>query len=108
MGPEKWQPTLLEFELESRNFLLHGHDVRGADLIVCWKHNWENCPLEVIELRKEIAEMEGEEWGVRRRPKIERLRGLDSNLKISNQENKYGRLFSDASRGFGQYSQHQH
>jgi len=54
VGPEKWQPTLVEFELESRNFLLHGHDVRGADLIVCWKHNWENCPLEVIELRKEL------------------------------------------------------
>lgn len=54
VGPEKWQPTLIEFELESRNFLAHGHDVRGADLIVCWKHNWENCPLEVIELRKEI------------------------------------------------------
>jgi hypothetical protein len=40
--------------LESKNFLAHGHDVRGADLIVCWKHNWENCPLEVIELRKEL------------------------------------------------------
>jgi hypothetical protein len=48
------QPTLIEFELESRSFLLHGHDVRGTDLIVCWKHNWEDCPLEVIELSKEL------------------------------------------------------
>jgi hypothetical protein len=57
VGPEKWQPTFIEFELESKNFLTHGHDVRGADLIVCWKHNWENCPLEVIELRKELERM---------------------------------------------------
>jgi hypothetical protein len=21
---------------------------------VCWKHNWEDCPLEVIELSKEL------------------------------------------------------
>lgn len=26
----------------------------GADIIVCWEHNWEDCPLEVIELRKVI------------------------------------------------------
>jgi len=64
VGPEKWQPTLIEFELESRNFLLHGHDVRGADLIVCWKHNWENCPLEVIELRKEIKGWREREWRI--------------------------------------------
>jgi hypothetical protein len=48
--PEKWQPQKLEFEYESRNFLLHLHPADGADLIVCWKHNWPECPLEVLEL----------------------------------------------------------
>jgi hypothetical protein len=24
-------------------------------LIVCWKHNWEECPLEVVELRKAVS-----------------------------------------------------
>jgi len=24
----------------------------GCDGIVCWKHNWKECPLEVIELKK--------------------------------------------------------
>ena len=28
----------------------------GCDLIVCWEHNWEECPLEVIELKTVIAE----------------------------------------------------
>ena len=49
--PEKWQPEKIEFEYESRNFLIHLHPVDGADLIVCWKHNWPECPLEVLELK---------------------------------------------------------
>jgi hypothetical protein len=44
----------IEIEHESRNFLRHGHDPKGCDLIVCWEHNWEECPLEVVELRKAV------------------------------------------------------
>ena len=51
--PGRWQQVNVEFELESRNFAEHGHDPKGCDLIVCWVHNWQECPpdLEVIELR---------------------------------------------------------
>jgi Homing endonuclease associated repeat len=52
----QWQPTRIEFELESRNFLLHKHDPKGCDVIVCWVHNWPECPLEVIELSKVARE----------------------------------------------------
>ena len=48
--PDKWQPQKLEVEYESRNFLLHLHPVDGCDGIICWKHNWPECPLEVLEL----------------------------------------------------------
>jgi hypothetical protein len=48
--PDKWQPQKLEFEYESKNFLLHLHPVDGCDGIICWKHNWPECPLEVLEL----------------------------------------------------------
>lgn len=48
----QWQPVRIEFEFESRNFLLHKHDPKGCDLIVCWVHNWPECPMEVIELSK--------------------------------------------------------
>jgi hypothetical protein len=48
--PEKWQPEKIEFEFESRNFLAHLHPVEGCDAIVCWRHNWPECPLEVFEL----------------------------------------------------------
>jgi hypothetical protein len=49
--PERWQRVRIEFEYESRNFLAHGHKLDGCDLIVCWKHNWEGCPLEVVGLK---------------------------------------------------------
>ncbi len=48
---DRWQRVLIEFELQSRNFVKHLHDVNGCDAIVCWEHNWPECPLEVIELR---------------------------------------------------------
>ena len=49
---DRWKRTRIEFELESKNFLVHGHDPKNCDLIVCWRHNWPDCPLEVIELSK--------------------------------------------------------
>ena len=54
---DRWQPVRIEFEYESRNFLRHMHDPKGCDIIVCWKHNWPECPLEVIELSKIVGEI---------------------------------------------------
>src|SRR5882724_3433423 len=53
---DRWQPVRIEFEYESRNFLKHMHDPSGCDIIVCWKHNWPECPLEVIELSGVVGE----------------------------------------------------
>jgi hypothetical protein len=54
VAPGKWQHLRIEFEYESKNFYLHGHDPKGCDVIVCWRHNWKECPaeIEVIELSK--------------------------------------------------------
>jgi len=41
----------IEFELESRDFKTHAHEEKECDLVVCWVHNWENCPLKVFELQ---------------------------------------------------------
>lgn len=45
-----------EFEYLSSNFKQHGHDVALVDYIICWKHNWDDCPedIEVIELKELI------------------------------------------------------
>jgi hypothetical protein len=55
--PGKWQRVRIEFEYESRNFRKHRHSHKGCDVIVCWRHNWKECPpgLEVIELCRLVA-----------------------------------------------------
>jgi hypothetical protein len=49
----------IEFEFESRNFRDHGHPVNGCDVIVCWPHNWDECPenMQVVELSSVIKSM---------------------------------------------------
>ena len=54
MEEGRLQKIRIEFEYESRNFLRHLHNANGCDLIVCWKHNWPECPLEVLELREAV------------------------------------------------------
>ena len=50
VAPGIWQRVRIEFEFESRNFLKHKHRRDRCDVIVCWKHNWKDCPLDVVEL----------------------------------------------------------
>ena len=50
MGPNRWQRVRIEFEYESHSFLTHMHPADECDLIVCWSHNWPDCPLEVLAL----------------------------------------------------------
>jgi hypothetical protein len=59
IAPGRWQRLGIEFEYESRNFERHGHDAERCDVIVCWLHNWPECPppLEIIELRRVMAGM---------------------------------------------------
>lgn len=53
VGPDVWERLRVEIEYESRNFKLHKHPADGCDLIVCWVHNWPECPVEVIALKDE-------------------------------------------------------
>jgi hypothetical protein len=57
VGEDMWQRVFIEFEYESLNFVKHGHDASKCDIIVCWKHNWPECPLEVVELSKVVKGM---------------------------------------------------
>jgi len=51
LANDQWQRVRIEFEFRSANFLAHGHDLSKCDLIVCWNHDWRNCPIEVISLK---------------------------------------------------------
>lgn len=48
----------IEFEFKSSNFVSHGHNADLCDLIVCWEHDWKDCPIEVLELRQEIQKLD--------------------------------------------------
>src|ERR1051326_1008934 len=57
VAPGKWQDVAIEFEYESKNFRLHGHDPKKCDVLVCWRHNWKECPeeIEVVELSRVLG-----------------------------------------------------
>lgn len=55
----RYESCLIEFEFQSSDFRRHGHPVNGCNLIVCWEHDWKDCPLEVLELRTEIQKLGG-------------------------------------------------
>ncbi len=55
-----WERVYVEFEHKSLNFKTHGHDVDECDMIICWEHNWTECPLEVIELKEVIKGLKNE------------------------------------------------
>ena len=50
----------LDIELESRSskFREHGHKPEECDLVVCWEHDWPDCPVEVLELKSAIKELD--------------------------------------------------
>jgi hypothetical protein len=48
---QRWEHVLIEFEYRSSNFREHGHAPEDCDLIVCWIHDWDDCPIEVLELK---------------------------------------------------------
>ena len=62
IGPDAWLTLRIEFEYESRNFRDHGHPPEGCDMIVCWVHNWSDCPerLKVVALSDELARLRRE------------------------------------------------
>lgn len=49
-----WEKVAIEFEFKSSHFRDHKHNPKECDLIVCWEHDWLECPIEVIELREII------------------------------------------------------
>lgn len=51
-----WNSCRAEFEFKSSSFRLHKHDPKQCDLIICWEHDWQDCPKEVICLKEKVKE----------------------------------------------------
>jgi hypothetical protein len=84
----RWEEIRIEFEFDSKSFKAHGHDPNKADMIICWNHNWKNCPehIEVIELSSVLGDAEEIDNHIKTRKKLtdwqkfaqeKRLEGLD-------------------------------
>ncbi|MDD3632353.1 MAG: winged helix-turn-helix domain-containing protein [Candidatus Syntrophosphaera sp.] len=54
-----WEDVWIEFEYKSSHFKIHKHDPSECDLIVCWEHDWKECPIDVIELKSVIQKLKG-------------------------------------------------
>jgi len=54
---DQWERVRIEFEYHSSNFKEHCHDPKGCDVIVCWIHDWKECPLEVVELKSVLEKL---------------------------------------------------
>lgn len=57
VGQGRWERVRIEFEYKSRTFREHGHDPNGCDVVICWEHNWPECPVEVLELKNAIKSL---------------------------------------------------
>jgi len=51
------QRVKIEFEYKSKEFEKHIHEEQDCDLIVCWRDNWKECPIEVLDLSKAIKDL---------------------------------------------------
>jgi hypothetical protein len=65
-----WERVAIEFEYKSRSFQQHGHDPDACDLIVCWEHDWETCPVPVLALKEYLAGVNANPSGALRRAPI--------------------------------------
>lgn len=46
-----WNSCRAEFEFKSASFKSHKHNPGQCDMIICWEHDWADCPLEVLCLK---------------------------------------------------------
>lgn len=44
----------IEFEFRSSGYKSHLKSKRKCHYVVCWDHDWKDCPIPVVELRKQI------------------------------------------------------
>jgi len=48
--------VFIEFEFNSRNFVTHKHDPKLCDILVCWEHDWKDCPIKEVLVLKDLIE----------------------------------------------------
>lgn len=55
---DRWERVNIEFEFKSSHFKEHNHNPNECDVIVCWEHDWQECPIEAISLKEIMKKIE--------------------------------------------------
>jgi len=55
---EKWESVNIGFTLNSSDLKGSGRLTKKCQLLVCWKHEWKECPVEVLELSSVLPGLE--------------------------------------------------
>lgn len=50
-----WAAVRIEFEFRSSGFRSHAAEASRCDLVVCWEHDWRECPVEILELKELVV-----------------------------------------------------
>ncbi len=56
-SPGIWESVRVEFEFKSSRFSSHLDVIDECDIVVCWEHDWDDCPLEVISLKDVVRRL---------------------------------------------------
>lgn len=102
IGRNRWEEVRIEFEFNSKSFVSHGHDPSSVDVIICWIHDWMNCPddIEFIELKSVLDDIKIIDSSLNRMTKLnewqlfcqeKRLQGMDFSV-IAKEYRKYKAL----------------
>jgi hypothetical protein len=54
---DTWEDVRIEFEYKSSDFKKHSLNNDECDIIICWIHDWEESPIEVLELRPTLQSL---------------------------------------------------
>lgn len=73
--------TRCEFEYRSSNFKYHGHDSKKCDYIICWIHDWTDCPLKVIPIYSLLLDMVDVSFSLNGMPIDDIVQNLIRNLQ---------------------------
>lgn len=55
---DRWEHTRIQIEFRSSDLQNREWNEGDCDILVCWIHDWEDCPIEVLELRALISRFE--------------------------------------------------
>lgn len=99
IGKDKWEDIRIEFEFKSSDFLRHKHKAEDSDMIVCWEHDWQDCPksIEILELKNEINKLEN--ISVEAPDKISRSSEYDIDVHLKRGSNEAVEIFKLLNKG---------